>query len=65
MKSPDDLLRPLEVSREYHIGINRLKRMIRANEIGYVPIGVRKKLIPRREVQAWIARTTVKPSASS
>jgi hypothetical protein len=65
MKSPDDLLRPFEVSREYHIGLTRLYCMMRANEIGYVPIGVRRKLIPRREVAAWIARTTVKPSVSS
>ena len=65
MKSPDDLLRPIEVSREYHIGITRLKRMIRAREIGYVPIGERKRLIPRREVEAWIARSTVRPVTPS
>lgn len=65
MSSPDDLLRPIEVSREYHIGIVRLQRMIRAREIGYVPVGKVKKLIPRREVHAWIERTTVQPTSAS
>lgn len=65
MKSPDDLLRPEDVSREYRIGLTRLYRMIRAREIGFIPIGRKKTLIPRREVEAWIDRSTVRPVASS
>ena len=65
MKSPDDLLRPEDVSREYRIGLTRLYRMIHAREIGYVPIGRKKTLIPRREVDAWITRNAVKPLGPS
>lgn len=65
MKSPDDLLRPEDVSREYRIGLNRVYRMIRAREIGHIAIGRRKTLIPRRCVEEWIARNTIQPTVTS
>lgn len=60
VRSPDDLLRPVDVAKEYGIGRDTVARLMKNREIGYVPDG-EKKLIPRREIDAWVERSTLVP----
>jgi excisionase family DNA binding protein len=58
IRSPDDLLRLVDVAKEYGIGRDTVARLIKNREIRYVPDG-EKKLIRRREIDAWVERTTL------
>ncbi len=61
-RSPADLLRPGDVAREYGLGRDTVSRLIKNREIGFVADG-EKKLIPRHEIDAWIARNSQPPAA--
>lgn len=53
------LLTPAEVQREYRLGRDLVRRLIRDKQIPSVPIGPRKVLVPRDGIDAYIKRITV------
>lgn len=53
------LMTVAEVQREYRLGRDLVRRLIRDREIPAVVIGPRKVLLPRDGIEAWVKRNTV------
>ena len=54
-----ELLTPAQARKEYHLGRDFVRRLIRDRKIPVVPLGPRKVLLPRDGLEAFIRRNTV------
>lgn len=50
------LLRPREVARMLQLDDNAVYGMLDSGELGFIPRGKNRRMVPRREVEAWIER---------
>jgi excisionase family DNA binding protein len=53
------LLTPAEAQKEYHLGRDFVRRLIRDRKIPVVPLGPRKVLLPRDGLEAFLQRNTI------
>jgi len=54
-----DLLTPAQARKEYNLGRDFVRALIRARKIPFIPVGLRKVLLPRDGIEAFLRRKTV------
>jgi len=53
------LLTPAQARKEYHLGRDFVRRLIRDRKIPVIPLGPRKVLLPKDGLEAFLRRKTV------